>query len=98
MRGISFWALGESSAGAPAPIGKVMLDESPRAKVLIADDDGVTRAMVSPWPGGAGYEATAARRGEDALEVALEELQDLLLVDVTMPGGLRAAVRRVRQP
>lgn len=54
--------------------------------VLIADDDRVTRAMVSSWLGRAGYEVVAASDGDEALEIAAARLPDLLLVDVTMPG------------
>ena len=54
--------------------------------VLVADDDGVTRAMVSAWLGGSGFEVVAARDGDEALVVATDQQPDLLLVDVTMPG------------
>jgi two-component system cell cycle response regulator len=54
--------------------------------VLIADDDRVTRAMVSSWLRRAGYEVVAASDGDEALELATARLPDLLLVDVTMPG------------
>jgi diguanylate cyclase (GGDEF)-like protein len=54
--------------------------------VLVADDDGVTRAMVSSWLKRAGYRVIAAADGEHALELAREHGPDLLLVDVTMPG------------
>jgi two-component system cell cycle response regulator len=54
--------------------------------VLIADDDGVTRAMVTAWLRHAGVEVVAARDGDEALVVATEQRPDLLLVDVTMPG------------
>jgi diguanylate cyclase (GGDEF)-like protein len=57
-----------------------------RPLVLIADDDGVTRAMVSSWLAKSGYEVVAAKDGSEALELAAEHLPDLLLVDVTMPG------------
>jgi diguanylate cyclase (GGDEF)-like protein len=63
-------------------------------RVLIADDDGVTRAMVTAWLGSSGYEVIVARDGDEALEVALKELPDLLLVDVTMPGRDGYAVCR----
>jgi two-component system, cell cycle response regulator len=58
----------------------------PQPLVLIADDDGVTRAMVSSWLRRAGYDVVAACDGDEALEVATARLPDLLLVDVTMPG------------
>ena len=54
--------------------------------VLVADDDGVTRAIVSSWLKRAGYEVIAAADGDEALELAREREPDLLLVDVTMPG------------
>jgi two-component system cell cycle response regulator len=54
--------------------------------VLVADDDGVTRAIVSSWLKGAGYAVIAAADGDEALKLAREQHPDLLLVDVTMPG------------
>jgi diguanylate cyclase (GGDEF)-like protein len=54
--------------------------------VLVADDDGVTRAMVSAWLGDAGFAVITARDGDEALEAARAQQPDLLLVDVTMPG------------
>ena len=54
--------------------------------VLVADDDGVTRAIVSSWLKRAGYRVIAAADGEHALQLAREQGPDLLLVDVTMPG------------
>jgi two-component system cell cycle response regulator len=54
--------------------------------ILVADDDGVTRAIVRSWLIGAGYAVIAAPDGEHALELAREHSPDLLLVDVTMPG------------
>ena len=53
--------------------------------VLIADDDGVTRAMVRSWLVDSGYGVVAARDGEEALRLAGQHDLDLLLVDVTMP-------------
>jgi diguanylate cyclase (GGDEF)-like protein len=53
--------------------------------VLVADDDGVTRAMVRSWLVDSGYGVIAARDGEEALRFAGEYTVDLLLVDVTMP-------------
>jgi two-component system cell cycle response regulator len=57
-----------------------------RPLVLVADDDGVTRAMVSAWLVASGYDVVTACDGDEALEVARGKLPDLLLVDVTMPG------------
>jgi diguanylate cyclase (GGDEF)-like protein len=60
-------------------------DDKPSV-VLVADDDGVTRAIVSSWLKSAGYAVITASDGDQALQVALDEHPDLLLVDVTMPG------------
>jgi diguanylate cyclase (GGDEF)-like protein len=57
-----------------------------RSLVLVADDDSVTRAMVSSWLAQAGYDVVATADGDEALRVAREREPDLLLVDVTMPG------------
>jgi diguanylate cyclase (GGDEF)-like protein len=54
--------------------------------VLVADDDGVTRAMVTSWLRKSGYRVVAACDGDAALALANEHRPDLLLVDVTMPG------------
>lgn len=66
---------GHSMRNAPAP-----------PLVLVADDDGVTRAMVGSWLARSGYEVVVARDGEEALRLARERRPDLLLVDVTMPA------------
>jgi diguanylate cyclase (GGDEF)-like protein len=57
-----------------------------KSVILVADDDRVTRAMVSAWLVGAGYDVIAATDGDQALELAGKHSPDLLLVDVTMPG------------
>jgi two-component system, cell cycle response regulator len=63
-----------------------MVRDTQKSVVLVADDDRVTRAMVSSWLTGAGYDVIAAADGDQALELARERGPDLLLVDVTMPG------------
>jgi diguanylate cyclase (GGDEF)-like protein len=65
---------------------KAMSRDDQKSVILVADDDRVTRAMVSSWLRGAGYEVIAAADGEEALQLAGEHGPDLLLVDVTMPG------------
>jgi diguanylate cyclase (GGDEF)-like protein len=42
--------------------------------------------MVSAWLDRSGYRVISARDGDEALVVATEQLPDLMLVDVTMPG------------
>ena len=63
-----------------------MRNDGQRSLVLVADDDGVTRAMVSSWLTKAGFDVVATADGDEALRVARQRDPDLLLVDVTMPG------------
>lgn len=55
-------------------------------KVLIVDDSPTQvfniRNMVENW----GYEAISAESGNEALQIAREELPDVILMDVVMPG------------
>lgn len=74
-----------------------MTDTDRLPLVLVADDDGVTRAMVTAWLRGAGFDVVAARDGDEALRVASDQQPDLLLVDVTMPGLDGYAVCRAIQ-
>ena len=74
-----------------------MVSPSRLPRVLVADDDGVTRAMVGAWLGSSGYEVITAKDGDAALELAMAELPDLLLLDVTMPGRDGYAVCRAVQ-
>ena len=64
----------------------VMADAQKLPVVLVADDDGVTRAMVRSWLTGSGYDVVTACDGDEALALAADQQPDLLLVDVTMPG------------
>jgi diguanylate cyclase (GGDEF)-like protein len=67
-------------------MSKTMASNNEKSVILVADDDRVTRTMVSSWLSGAGYEVIGAADGEQALHLAREHRPDLLLVDVTMPG------------
>jgi DNA-binding response OmpR family regulator len=54
--------------------------------ILIADDDAASRASVSALLRRAGYEATEAATGEEALEAALDERPALVVLEVELPG------------
>ena len=57
------------------------------ATVLLVEDEGPVRHLISKTLGGAGYHVLQAASGEDALEMASGAQQfDLLLTDVIMPG------------
>jgi len=54
--------------------------------VLIVDDTVVVRKLLSKILQKAGYRLVEASNGNDAIEVALREKPDLILLDVVMPG------------
>ena len=72
----------------PAP----MPDEAPggadtRARVLVAEDDPLVRAMLERLLVELGYSVRSARHGQEALDLALgsSEPFDLVITDVRMP-------------
>lgn len=59
----------------------------PRARVVVADDDGDQRLLVEIAARRAGFEVAASvADGDAALERTFTELPDLVVLDVTMPG------------
>lgn len=63
-----------------------------RKKVLIADDQNTVLMVERLMLKNAGYEVLSAKDGQEALNLALKERPDLILLDVTMPNmdGLTA--------
>jgi DNA-binding response OmpR family regulator len=54
-------------------------------KILIAEDERDIRDLITFTLGFAGYEVVAAANGEEAVNLARQELPDLVLMDVRMP-------------
>lgn len=54
-------------------------------KVLVVDDDPVIRQMFCSFLAGQGCQVQTATNGEEALEIALTYLPDLIFLDVIMP-------------
>lgn len=74
--------------------GDVASPENPKHyKILIADDNDDIRSMLSELLHLQGHEVIAAEDGEKAVQLALQETPDLILMDVMMPrlSGLEAA-------
>jgi DNA-binding response OmpR family regulator len=55
------------------------------AKILIAEDERDIRDLITFTLRFAGYEVVAASNGEEAVNLAFQELPDLILLDVRMP-------------
>ena len=54
-------------------------------RVLVADDDPAIRLICATWLSLDGYEVIEAVNGQDALELALTEAPDVVLLDLSMP-------------
>ena len=55
------------------------------ARILIAEDERDIRDLIAFTLRFAGHEVIAAANGEEALNMALETIPDLILLDVRMP-------------
>jgi two-component system KDP operon response regulator KdpE len=55
-------------------------------RILVVDDEPQIRRVMKMTLGGQGYEIVEARSGEEALEKFRDELPDLVLLDLNMPG------------
>jgi CheY-like chemotaxis protein len=56
------------------------------ARILLADDDAATRALVERALGADGHSVTSTQDGAEALERLQAATFDLLISDVQMPG------------
>ena len=54
-------------------------------RILVADDEAHILQVVSLKLRKAGFEVLTAQDGEEALEVAIQELPDLIITDLQMP-------------
>jgi len=54
-------------------------------KILIADDDRLVRALLADVLAGLGHEVVAATDGAEAVELALRERPDAVILDFLMP-------------
>lgn len=69
-------------------------------KILVADDDLDNRTILEQAFAAAGIQVLQAVNGEEALALALRELPDAILLDLSMPrvDGWEAARRIRREP
>lgn len=55
-------------------------------KILVADDSATVRHFLIETLAKAGYGVSTAQTGEEAVRLAQEELPDLVIMDIVMPG------------
>ena len=70
------------------------LSSSRAKKILIADDNRSDAEILQQLLKDNGYESVLALNGIDAIETAIKEVPDLILLDVDMPGENGYAVAR----
>lgn len=65
--------------------------------ILVVDDDPVVHWVLGRFLEGSGYQLARANSGREALELAMRDLPQLIILDVMMPemGGL-AVLRQLK--
>lgn len=62
-----------------------MNDTKPKQSLLVVDDDKAVRKLLERIAIRAGFEVTAAKDGQDAIEILAEQHFDICIVDLMMP-------------
>jgi CheY-like chemotaxis protein len=70
------------------------------AKILVVEDDTVSAEMIRARLAKQGYKVIVAKTGEDGVRLAKEEMPDLILMDMLLPGmhGLEATIQLKKNP
>ena len=63
------------------------MDDPSPFTVLVVDDDLKIRTMLSTILAEQGYRVQSAESGEDALKAMSQELYDVVLLDLELPGN-----------
>ncbi|MEZ5359807.1 MAG: PAS domain S-box protein [Candidatus Zixiibacteriota bacterium] len=71
-------------------VKEVSSDKIPTGQesILIVDDDPIQRAVLSKLLSSLGYQVTGCENGEIAIDLLKNQRQDLLLLDMIMPGSI----------
>lgn len=96
--GARFWATWPLGEEATALVENAAVTSSSQPTVLVAEDNMVNALMMQEALSQAGYTVIHARNGREAVELALDEHPDVMLLDVHMPelNGLEV-VERIRE-
>jgi DNA-binding response OmpR family regulator len=57
-------------------------------RILLCEDQDAIRRMVEALVGASGHEVMGVRTGAEAIELALKERFDVLLLDLMLPGSM----------
>jgi CheY-like chemotaxis protein len=70
------------------------------AKILVVEDDTVSAEMIKIRLAKQGYKVIVAKTGEEGIRLAQEEMPDLILMDMILPGihGLDATMQLKKNP
>jgi len=79
----SFWTQPEEDDASEAPV--LPLPESRGARVLLAEDEQITRLMAGLMLGRMGYQVLEAADGQEALKALRDNACDVVLMDIQMP-------------
>lgn len=73
-------------------------DERSRRKVMVVEDYDDTRLLLRRGLEGLGYSVLEASNGQEAVDIASQQVPDLILMDLDLPilDGI-AATQRIRQ-
>jgi two-component system response regulator ResD len=69
----------------PASSAEEIMQNNPKAKILVAEDDDVTQRLVKRFLERSGFLVVTADNGEDALNLAISESPAAVLLDLMMP-------------
>ena len=64
---------------------EIVADATSPPRVLVVDDDPAIRLICSTWLSLDGYEVLEAADGQGALQLALTEAPDVVLLDLSLP-------------
>jgi len=62
------------------------MDDLSKIKVLVVDDDNVTRHFTLAFLKNAGFQVQGASSGEEGLAISKESKPDVIVLDILMPG------------
>ncbi len=82
------WRARETRRGGQNAVQEDATRSTREVKVLLVEDEPLTRQVVATFLEDAGYDVTATCTGDEALILLNEDLFGILLTDITMPGQI----------